>query len=53
MALTEKHYAHQVESLLPRGPIWHRRQDGMLDAILYALAREAARVDERANAVLE
>ncbi|WP_236578885.1 putative phage tail protein [Sutterella wadsworthensis] len=25
----------------------------MLDAILYALAREAARVDERANAVLE
>ena len=53
MALTEKHYAHQVEALLPRGPIWHRRQGGMLDAILYALAREAARVDERANAVLE
>lgn len=53
MALTEKDYEHQINALLPRGPIWHRREGGVLDAVLYALGREAARVDERANAVLD
>lgn len=53
MALTEKDYEHQINALLPRGPIWNRREGGVLDAVLYALGREAARVDERANSVLE
>ena len=53
MTLTEKDYEHQINTLLPRGPIWQRRSGGVLDAILYALGREAARVDERANRVIE
>lgn len=53
MALTEKDYEHQVNELLPRGPIWKRTFGGVLDAVLYALSREAARIDARACAVLE
>ena len=53
MALTESHYTHLVNALLPRGPIWFRRVGSTIDAVLYALAMEAARVDERAHAVIE
>ena len=53
MALTESHYTHLVNALLPRGPIWSRRVGSTIDAVLYALAMEAARVDERAHAVIE
>ena len=52
MALTESDYTHQINELLPRGPIWHRYSGGMLDAVLFALGREAARVDARIHAVL-
>ena len=53
MSLSESDYRHQVNALLPRGPIWRRSVGGKLDAILYALEREATRVDNRACAVLE
>lgn len=53
MSLNEKDYRHQVNALLPRGPIWKRSVGGKLDAILYALEREAARIDNRALAVLD
>lgn len=53
MALSEKDYEQQVNALLPRGPIWKRTPGGILDSVLYALSREAARIDARACAVLE
>ena len=53
MALTERDYSHQIDELLPRGPIWKRTPGGALDAVLYALGREAARVDARINQVIE
>lgn len=53
MALQETDYTHQINALLPRGPIWNRRRGSTLDAVLWALAREAARVDGRIDAVLE
>lgn len=53
MGLTSNDYQHQVNALLPRGPIWQRTVGGVLDAVLYALEREAARIDSRACAVLE
>lgn len=53
MALTERDYSHQIDELLPRGPIWNRAPGSTLDAVLYALGREAARADARINQVLE
>lgn len=53
MGFTESDYEHLVNSLLPRGPIWRRKKGGILDAILFALSSEAARVDARARAVIE
>ena len=53
MGFTESDYEHLVNAFLPRGLIWHRKRGGTLDAILYALSKEAARVDARARAVIE
>ena len=53
MGFTESDYEHLVNAFLPRGPIWHRKRGGTLDAILYALSKEAARVDARARSVIE
>ena len=53
MALTERDYSHQIDALLPRGPIWKRTPGSTLDAVLYALGREAARADARINQVIE
>ena len=53
MSLTKSDYQHQVNALLPRGPIWKRTVGSKIDAILYALECEMARVDVRACAVLE
>lgn len=51
--MTETDYRHQVNALLPRGLIWHRTVGTALDAILFALEREAARVDGRISDVIE
>lgn len=53
MALTPEDYTHQIDMLLPRGPIWKRRKGGVLDAVLFALAQEAARIDGRIRCVIE
>ena len=53
MAMTENDYRHQVDALLPRGPLWKPKKGGVIDAVLYALSREAARIDARACAVIE
>ena len=53
MAMTENDYRHQVDALLPRGPLWKPKNGGVIDAVLYALSREAARIDARACAVIE
>ncbi len=53
MAMTENDYRHQVDALLPRGPLWKPKKGGVVDAVLYALSREAARIDARACAVIE
>lgn len=53
MAFTDEHYTHQINALLPRGPIWKRTVGSALDAVLFALARESARVDERLRAVVD
>ncbi|MDO5531432.1 putative phage tail protein [Sutterella sp.] len=53
MAHTESDYRHLTEHLLPRGPIWKPREGGLLDATLYALSREAARIDGRLERVLD
>lgn len=53
MGMTENDYRHQVDALLPRGPLWKPKKGGVVDAVLYALSREAARIDARACAVIE
>lgn len=54
MARTAEDYAHQIDALLPRGPIWRNfRKGSFLNGILFALAREAARVDARICKVIE
>lgn len=53
MGMTENDYRHQVDALLPRGPLWKPKKGGIVDAVLYALSREAARIDARACAVIE
>ena len=53
MAMTENDYRHQVDALLPRGPLWKPKKGGVIDAVLYALSREAARIDARACTVIE
>lgn len=53
MGLSEKDYAHLVNTLLPRGLIWNRKKGGVLDSILFSLSSEAARVDARARALIE
>lgn len=51
--LTTNDYLHQLDALLPRGPIWRRREGTLLDSILFAVATEASRIDARAFAIIE
>lgn len=53
MGMTENDYRQQVDALLPRGPLWKPKKGGVVDAVLYALSREAARIDARACSVIE
>ncbi|NBB51512.1 DUF2313 domain-containing protein [Rhizobium sp. CRIBSB] len=42
-------YTHQLQALLPGGPIWTRDPAARLTAVLAALAAEFARLDQRAE----
>ncbi len=51
MALTERDYSKLLSDLLPRGPIWDRSSGTAFDALLYASAKEFARVDSEIETI--
>lgn len=53
MALKDTDYLRQLQALLPPGPAWPKDDDAALTRLLDALAAELARVDGRANGLLE
>lgn len=53
MALTDADYLQQLQELLPPGPAWPRDPDAYLTRLLSAWAAECARVDARANALMD
>lgn len=53
MGMTATDYLRQLQVLLPPGPAWPRSDDALLTRLLAALAAELARVDGRAQRVVE
>ncbi|RAM63226.1 hypothetical protein RB24_18115 [Herbaspirillum rubrisubalbicans] len=53
MAMSAEHYQAQLLELLPSGPVWPRDLDTGLAQLLLAKADELARVDARADQLLE
>lgn len=53
MALTDVDYLAQAQDLLPVGPAWPRDPDAFLTRLLSGLSLEAARVDARAQQILD
>jgi uncharacterized protein YmfQ (DUF2313 family) len=53
MGMTATDYLRQLQVLLPPGPAWPRSDDALLTRLLGALAAELARVDGRAQRLLE
>lgn len=53
MVLTETDYLRQLQALLPPGPAWPKDDDATLTRLLGALAAELARVDGRAQQLVE
>lgn len=51
--MTEDDYLIQLQQLLPTGPAWPREPDSVLSALLHGLAAEFARLDGRADWLLE
>lgn len=47
------HYLRQLQALLPSGAAWSREPDAVLTKLLLALADEFARVDARAEQLVE
>jgi len=52
MAMNEQAYLAQLQALLPPGPAWTREPDANLTRILSAWAAELARIDARADDLL-
>lgn len=50
---TAEDYLIQLQELLPEGAAWSRERDAVLSQILLGLAEELARVDARANELLD
>ena len=46
-------YDQALDRLLPRGLIWKRVPGSMLDAVLHSIAIELARIDAKADKVLD
>jgi uncharacterized protein YmfQ (DUF2313 family) len=47
-------YRKQLQSLLPKGKLWNRNEDSLLTKVLYGMAEELSRVEERIeNLILE
>jgi uncharacterized protein YmfQ (DUF2313 family) len=53
MGMTTTDYLRQLQGLLPPGPAWPRSDDALLTRLLGALAAELARVDGRAQRLVE
>jgi len=53
MGMTATDYLRQLQVLLPPGPAWPRSDDALLTRLLGALAAELARVDGRAQQLVE
>ncbi len=53
MGLTAADYRAQLQALLPQGPAWPREEDATLTKFLAGLAEELARVDARAQVLIE
>lgn len=53
MVLTEADYLRQLQALLPPGPAWPKDDDATLTRLLAALSAELARVDGRAQQLIE
>ena len=53
MVLSETDYLRQLQALLPSGPAWPTDDDATLTRLLGALATELARVDGRAQQLVE
>lgn len=53
MGMTAAQYLSQLQALLPRGGAWPREPDATLTRLLQALADELARVDGRAQVLIE
>lgn len=51
--LTSNDYLHQIDALLPRGPIWRRIFGTDFDALLFAVAKECERIDASAYNIIE
>jgi hypothetical protein len=47
MARTSLGYRKQLQSLLPKGKLWNRREDSILTQLLYGIAEEFVRIEER------
>lgn len=46
-------YDQALDRLLPRGPIWKRVPGSILDSVLHSIAIELARIDTKADKVLD
>lgn len=53
MGMTAEHYLNQLQALLPPGKAWTREPDADLTKLLRGLAEEFARVDRRAEDLIE
>lgn len=53
MGLSAAEYLSQLQALLPAGAAWSREPDAVLTQVLAALAEELARVDARADDLLD
>lgn len=53
MGLTSTDYLRQLQALLPPGPAWPTDDDALLTRLLGAVAAELARVDGRAQRLVE
>jgi uncharacterized protein YmfQ (DUF2313 family) len=53
MGLTSTDYLRQLQALLPPGPAWPNDDDALLTRLLGAIAAELARVDGRAQRLIE
>ena len=53
MGMSRGDYLSQLQALLPQGPAWPREPDALLTRLLDGFAEEFARVDARADQLIE